>query len=168
MIFRRQSQPDGERSIGSERVEALVREHMPDADDETCRMVTAVTGLLACVAYVDREYTEDEQAHVREALGRVQGLSPKGVDTICDTLREHIVEIASSNTHAYTRDLRELGAPEMRLEVLEVLVDLAATDGDLAMVETDLLRRVTTSLGLSADDYNAAQARHRDRLSVLK
>ena len=168
MPFLRRSQPAAERSVGSERVEALVRANMRDADDDTCRIVTAVTGLLACVAYVDREYSEEEQTHVREALGRVQGLSAAGVNAICDTLRDSIVEIASSNTHAYTRDLRELGTTEMRLEVLELLVDLAATDGNLEMTETNLLRRVTASLGLSADDYNAAQARHRERLSVLK
>jgi hypothetical protein len=30
------------------------------------------------------------------------------------------------------------------------------------------LRQITTALGLSQSDYNEAQSRHRDRLSILK
>ncbi|MEY4580368.1 MAG: hypothetical protein RL701_5071, partial [Pseudomonadota bacterium] len=32
----------------------------------------------------------------------------------------------------------------------------------------DLLRRTTSALGLTTDDYLAAQARHREKLSVLR
>ena len=34
--------------------------------------------------------------------------------------------------------------------------------------ETNLLRLTATALGLTQDDYNACQARHRDKLAVLK
>jgi tellurite resistance protein len=50
---------------------------------------------------------------------------------------------------------------------LDVLVDLAAADGELSLAETDLLRRTTAALGLSPDEYLASQARHRDKLKVL-
>jgi uncharacterized tellurite resistance protein B-like protein len=125
-------------------------------------------GLLASVAYADRKYTPEEQDQVRGALARVQGLDAAAVDTICTTLRDHIARIALGSTHTYTRDLRELVAPEVRREVLDVLVDLAAADGELVLAETDLLRRTAAALGLSPDDYLAAQARHRERLSLLK
>jgi uncharacterized tellurite resistance protein B-like protein len=69
---------------------------------------------------------------------------------------------------AHTRLLRDGAELEQRREILDVLVDLGATDGELSMDETNLLRRVTTALGLSQDDYVAAQSRHRERLSVLR
>jgi uncharacterized tellurite resistance protein B-like protein len=151
------------------RIEALVYRHLPeDADEETRALVVAIAGLLACVAYADRKYSEAEQAHVREALGRVHGLSPAGVSAICETLEQDLLEVASSNPQQHTRRLRELGDVELRREVLDALVDLAAADDELTMTETELLRRTTSALGLSQDDYNAAQARHRERLSVLK
>jgi uncharacterized tellurite resistance protein B-like protein len=64
--------------------------------------------------------------------------------------------------------LRELTDREIRLEVLDVLVDIGAADGALSFNETQLLRRLTGALGLEQQDYNAAQTRHRDRLSLHK
>lgn len=168
MIFGRSSRPDPTPSRGSARLDALVRAHMPEASDETQRVVIALAGLFACVAYADRRYDAAEQAHVRESLARVHELGREGVNAICAALDAHIGELAASNAQAYTRDLRELGTVEMRREILDALVDLAAADDELALSETNLLRRTTQSLGLDDNDYVVAQARHRERLSVLK
>ncbi|MDD9932706.1 MAG: TerB family tellurite resistance protein [Myxococcales bacterium] len=170
MIWKRflKSEDDEALSGSATRIEALVRQHMRDVDDDTIELVIAVTGMLASVAYADREYTDDERAHVREALRLMQGLGPEGVDAICATLDHHIVEIASISTQPYTRALRELADKDLRREVLDVLVDLAAADGEIAMSETTLLRRATTAMGLEQDDYVASQARYRERLSLLK
>jgi uncharacterized tellurite resistance protein B-like protein len=90
------------------------------------------------------------------------------VDTVCDALREHAASARAIGVPGYTRDLKELADVELRREVLDALVDLAAADGRITTPETNLLRQVTTSLGLSQSDYNESQARHRDRLAVLK
>jgi len=170
MIWKRFLKSDDDAALAgsASRVEALVRQHMQEADDETIELVIAVTGMLASVAYADREYTDDERAHVRESLRLMQGLEPAGVDAICATLDQHIVEIASISTQPYTRALRELADKALRREVLDVLVDLAAADGEIALSESDLLRRATSAMGLEQGDYVASQARHRERLSVLK
>jgi uncharacterized tellurite resistance protein B-like protein len=145
-----------------------VREHLPEADDDTARVVAALGGLLAAVAYADREYSSTEEAVVRKLLARVNGLPDAGIDAICAAMRRHVVEASTVGIPRFTRELRELGDTELRREVLEALVDLAAADGRITMSETNLLRQITTSLGLSQSDYNEAQARHRDRLSILK
>jgi uncharacterized tellurite resistance protein B-like protein len=147
---------------------ALVGAQLSEPEPETVQLVAALTGLLACVAYADRHYSEAEQAHVRRSLSAVHGLPPAGVEAICNVLRDHIVTIAVSNMHVHTRVLRELGDLELRREVLDVLVELAAADGELALAETDLLRRTASSMGLTADDYLASQARHRDKLRTLR
>ncbi|MFW5740215.1 MAG: TerB family tellurite resistance protein, partial [Myxococcota bacterium] len=68
--------------------------------------------------------------------------------------------------HMFTRDLKELTEPHVRREILDVLVDLAAADGEIALPEVNLLRQLTTALGLTQADYNASQARHRDKLAT--
>ena len=166
MLFRKREPNQPETS--TERVAALLRAHATGLDDDSLRELTALTGLIACIAYADRSYTEAEQAHVREDLGRVHGLSAAGVDAICATLRDHVLELGTCNMQVHTRLLRESCELEQRREVLDVLVDLAATDGELTLDETNLLRRVTTAMGLSQDDYLASQQRHRERLSVLR
>jgi uncharacterized tellurite resistance protein B-like protein len=168
MIFRKK-QPQGARPpTALAHLQALVAQHLPEGDEDMRTIVVAIAGLLASVAYADRQYHEAEQSHVREALARVHGLSAAGTEAICEALRQHLLELASSNSQQHTRNLRELGDLELRRDVLDALVDLAAADEDLSMSETSLLRRTATALGLTQDDYVAAQARHRERLSVLR
>jgi uncharacterized tellurite resistance protein B-like protein len=167
MIFRKRA-PNPPPVQGHERLDRLIRAHLSDADEDTLRLAGALAGLLACVAYADRKYDAAEQVHTREALQRVHGLGAAGVDAICDTLREHIVELANTSMQVHTRQLRDRSELELRREVLDVLVDLAAADGELSLVETDLLRRTASAMGLTQDDYLGSQARHRERLSVLR
>ena len=132
----------------TERLRQLIRTHLPEADEDTQEIVFALAGLLACVAYADRQFDAAEQLRACEALNNIQDLSAASVDAICAALREHVAEIASVNPQAYTRALRERTQTALRREVLDVLVDLGAADGELSLAETDLLRRTTAALGL--------------------
>ncbi|HEX9619257.1 MAG TPA: TerB family tellurite resistance protein [Polyangiaceae bacterium] len=153
---------------GAAELEREVAAHMSGADAESIRVVTAMAGLLGAVAYADRNYSQDEEHRVRAELDRVQGLPSRGVEAVCAVLREHVLELSTVQIPRYCRLLRELGDRELRLEVLASLVDLAAADGSISSAETNLLRQVTTALGLDQGDYNAAQARHRESLDVLR
>jgi uncharacterized tellurite resistance protein B-like protein len=104
---------------------------------------------------------------VRGELQRIHYLSPAGVDAICAVLAEDIVDLAQAGDQAWTRELRELGERELRVETLDALIEIAASDHKLSLNETNYLRRLTTSLGLTQADYDGLQARHRDKLTVL-
>jgi uncharacterized tellurite resistance protein B-like protein len=151
----------------SDELRALVARSMPGADPTMAATVGAVAGLLASVAHADRVYTPEEEAHVREALSRVTGLGNGAVDAVANLLAERMDELAHESLQTYTRVLYEQLERGARLEVLDVLMDLAAADQVLAMEETNLLRRIARGLGLSDHDYLVAQERHRMRLSVL-
>jgi uncharacterized tellurite resistance protein B-like protein len=164
MFFRRKAQ-EPEPTSGVARLQSAVRECLPQADDDTLRMVTALAGLLASIAYADRTLSPEEEAHAREALGTVHGLTASGVEAIVRVVREHLRDLATINPQAFTRELRDGTDVEVRREVLDVLVDLAAADGSVSHEEANLLRRTTAALGLSPDDYVISQARYRERLS---
>jgi uncharacterized tellurite resistance protein B-like protein len=144
----------------------VVREHMP-GDEDVQRVVVAIAGLLACVAYADQEYHPKEEEMVRSELSRVHGLSAEAVDAICAVLASKISVVVAAGDYRWVRDLRELTGREQRLEILELLLELAAADEEFSMTEANYLRRLTTALGLEQADYNAAQARHRDKLTTL-
>jgi uncharacterized tellurite resistance protein B-like protein len=147
---------------------ASIARELPGADPETITVVTSIAGLLGTVAYADRDYSSAEEARVRTELLRVQGMTQSGVDAICKTLREQIVAISAVETPRFTRALLELADEDLRREVLGTLVELAAADESITLAETNVLRQLTTSLGLSQQDYLAAQERHRQHLSILK
>ncbi len=153
---------------GAEEVEAAVRTELRGADEETVLIVTAIAGLLGAVAYADKVFSSEERVHVRDELGRIHGMSASGADAICTVIERHLAEIVSIQVPRYTRLLRELGDRELRAQVLETLVALAAADHVISMEETDLLRQLTTSLGLSPQDYNDVQTKFRDKLGVLR
>jgi uncharacterized tellurite resistance protein B-like protein len=127
-------------------------------------VVAAIAGLLGAVAYADREYSPDESLRVRAELSRVQGMPAADVDAIGKVLEERAVELSTIETPRLCRVLRELADRELRLQVLEILVDLAAEDGVISVAENNVLRRLTTALGLGQDDYNALQAKHKHRI----
>jgi uncharacterized tellurite resistance protein B-like protein len=149
-------------------LEPIVAKHMTGADRETVRIVAAIAGLLGTVAYADRNYAPAEEERIRLELGRVQGLGPEGVEAVCAVLRDHVAEIAAVEAPIHARNLLDLADRDLRLRVLDALVDLAAADDAITAAETNTLRLTATALGLSQDDYNASQARHRDKLTVLK
>jgi DnaJ like chaperone protein len=154
--------------VGAEELERLVRQALGAVDEESIMVVVALAGLLGAAAYADRDYSDAEEAHVRRELARVHGMTEAAVDAVCAALRKHIVQISTVEVPRYCRVLRELGDRELRAEVLEVLVDVAAADGVITTAESNLLRQITTALGLNQGDYNAAQARHRERIAALK
>ncbi len=153
---------------GAEQLKHVVAQQLPEADAESVLVVTAIAGLLGTVAYADRDYSAAEEQRVRQELERVHGMTRAGIDAICAALRQHIVEVSTVQAPRYSRLLVELADRELRVEVLEVMVELAAADGEISVAEVNLLRQVTTALGLTQADYNAAQQQHRDRLTVLR
>jgi uncharacterized tellurite resistance protein B-like protein len=157
-----------ERLSSGDALHASIARELPGADTETVTVVTSMAGLLGAVAYADRNYSVQEEARVRQELERVHGMSVAGIDAICKVLREHIVEISTVQIPRYARALVELADPELRREVLSALIDLAAADSSISVVETNLLRQITKSLGLSQQDYVELQARHRELLEALK
>ncbi len=160
--------PSSEPSDSSERLLSVVREHLEGVDEDSVRIVAAIAGLLAAVAYADQDFSSAEEAQLRTELGRVHAMTPAKVGIIVDVLREHILDFATAHVPRFTRTLRELADRELKLEVLEVLVDLAVADGTLDQQEVSRLRTIAQSMGLSQDDYNQLQARHRDKLSFLR
>jgi uncharacterized tellurite resistance protein B-like protein len=157
------SSPEGARGFSG-----AVRANMAGRDEETIRIVVAIAGLLGTVAYADRRYAPEEEQRIRQELERVEGLTSIGVEAVCAALRQHIVDISTIEAPLYARELLLLADRDLRLEVLDALVDLAAADNEITVAETNLLRLTATALGLTQADYNAAQMRHRDKLTVLK
>jgi uncharacterized tellurite resistance protein B-like protein len=151
-----------------DRLTEVVRAHLHDADECTLAIVAAIAGLLGTVAYADRELSGPEWDHLRRELGRINGLDARGVEAICGVLKSDIVRISTTELPRHTRVLREQASRELRIEILGLLLDLAASDGTVSLDEVNLLRNTAGALGLSQRDYNDAQSPHRDKLSVLR
>lgn len=161
---------DDERSASADaHLREVVAQALPQGTDpDTVSIVTACAGLLAGVAYADRDFSAPEAREIERLLGSVEGLGQPGTQVIVRTLEAHRVELASVHATRFARTLRDLGTRDLRLHVLDMLVSLAATDNTISPSEQNIMRQVTRALGLEQTDYNRAQAAHRDKLGALR
>ena len=157
-----------EPSDAAEALTAAIRAEMPGTDEDTVRIVSAVAGLLAAVAWADRVFDPAEVQHIRKVIGQINGMTPPAQNAICGVLSRHLSELSTLHTHGFARDLKELTERDVRLEILDVLVDLAAADDEISLPEVNMMRQLTTSLGLTQPDYNASQERYREKLASNK
>ncbi len=151
-----------------EKFEQTVRDALGSADEESVLVIAAIVGLLGALAHADGDFSSQEQQQVRRELARINGMNPAGVNAVCVALQRHVRDIAAVEIPRYARILRELADRELRLQVLDMLLALAAADEAVTTAETNFIRQTATALGLTQADYNALQAKYKDRLSVLQ
>ena len=142
----------------------LVQEHLPNADELTHRLVTATVGLLVGVAYSDRDYSDVEEAMVRKRLSQLDSFSRLEVNAVCKVLRAGIDALRQDDPSTWPKVVNELTDRWQRLELLELLVDVAGADEVLTKEESAFLERTAEALELGADDLKKSL----DRLSVTK
>ena len=155
-------------SSADELLHRVVRHALPQADADTVSVVAACAGLLAGIAYADRDFSSQEAREIERLLGAVEGIGPAGTRAIVQALEQHRVELSSVHSIRFARALKDLGTRDLRLHVLEMLVSLAAADDSISQAEVNNLRQLTRALGLEQDDYNRVQSEHRQKLQTLR
>jgi uncharacterized tellurite resistance protein B-like protein len=164
-MFKRQPEKP---TTADARLRGVVEKALPNADADTISIVSACAGLLAGIAYADRDFSEAEAREIERLLGSVEGLGALGAAPIVQALQANRVELSSVHAIRFARTLNDLGTQELRLHVLGMLVSLAATDDTISQSEVNTLRQVTRALGLEQDDYNRLQSEHRAKLGALR
>jgi uncharacterized tellurite resistance protein B-like protein len=164
MFFRRTQQAPESASTLLQAIQTA----LPKADPTTHEIVTAIVGLFGCVSYADREFSEREQQLVRNLLQTMDGISTASADAILTILQRDIIKLSTTEVQRFARTLVQHAADELRMAVLDMLLDIAAVDHDVSNEEVTFLRQITKALGLQQSDYNALQLKHRTKLRVLK
>lgn len=164
MFWSRDKKP-AEPVASDEMLEANIRQALGQTDEATVKIVTAVAGLLAIVAYADRTISADEALHLRKQLERIHVLPKEHVESIARVLSEQALHLSATSTPRFTRILRTDLPEEGRYEVLDALLEMAAADGKITRDEVVSLRNLSTALGLSQHHYNTLQEKHRTKLT---
>jgi uncharacterized tellurite resistance protein B-like protein len=128
-----------------------------DISDEDLRKLSLVGGLMAKIAYQDRQVTDSEMAQMIEAIEANWELS-KDEATFLAEVAVSSVDV----TYDAFRMMRELVTSttiEERRRVVEVLFAVAAADGDISFDETEEIRLIARSLELSHREFIDAKLR---------
>lgn len=124
----------------------------------------AAGALLVEAASMDGEFSDEERTRIEGLLQNHFDLSPALACQLTAEAEAHARD--SVEWHGYTSVVKQHYDDEERIRLLEMLWEVAYTDGRLHDYEASLLRRVTGLLYISDRDSGEARKRVRERLGV--
>ncbi len=131
----------------------LLQQFQSPPDDPAARQRLATAVLLLECARADFEQNADELTLVRESLQRYFSLDAAGLDVlIAEATRE---SRQSVSLHDYVNNLNRALQPADKLELMQMLWEVAYADGRLDVHEEHLLRKLAELLYVPHRDFIA-------------
>jgi uncharacterized tellurite resistance protein B-like protein len=124
----------------------------------------AAAALLVEAASMDSDFDAVERAKIEQLLQSRFALSPTEAEQLLGQAEQAAGE--SVEWQGFTRAVKDGFAPEDRIQVIEMLWEVAYADGQLHDYEASLLRRITGLLYVSDWDSGEARKRVLARLGV--
>ncbi|MEQ8357190.1 MAG: TerB family tellurite resistance protein [Kiloniellaceae bacterium] len=122
----------------------------------------ATAALLVEAAEMDAEFGAEERAKIAELVERRFGLSAAEGRALLQAASERIEQ--SVEVYGFTREIKNAFSPEQRIEMMEMLWEVAYADGELHDLEASLMRRLAGLLHVTDRDSGLARKRVLGRL----
>ena len=129
--------------------ETLFSEKIEQKQGGTRELASAA--LLIEVARADFEITPEELARLISLLAATFDMSPEDVELVTQQANDQVENAVS--LHDFTRVINEHCSPEERNELVGLMWDVAAADGDLSKYEDHLIRRVADLLYVPHQEF---------------
>jgi uncharacterized tellurite resistance protein B-like protein len=126
----------------------------------------AVAALLIEAARVDDAFGEDERKVIARLLERRFGLGTVEAQMLEDVAEQRVE--SSTQLFGFTRTINQRLPRERRVELIEMLWEVAYADGVLDPLEDTLLRRVGGLIDVSDHERGAARLRVMERLRIIE
>lgn len=125
----------------------------------------ASAALLIEVARADFDITPEELARLIDLLATTFDMSSEDVELVTQQANDQVENAVS--LHDFTRVINDHCSPEERNELVGLMWDVAAADGDLSKYEDHLIRRVADLLYVPHQEFirlkHQALAGHKQR-----
>jgi uncharacterized tellurite resistance protein B-like protein len=147
-----------------DRLTAWLKEEQGELRSGRDALQLAVAALLMTAAQVDGHLDEPERKAVRRLLERRFGLSQSAAQELAMTGEKDAEQ--STQLFGFTRAINERLPRERRIELIEMLWEVAYADGSLDPLEDSMLRQVGGLVDVSDQERGAARRRVRARLGI--
>ena len=142
------------------RIKALLldpgeRPEMATGDDQELQVATAA--LLVEAALMDDQFDTKERSAILHLLTHRFELSESATEALLETARRRVE--TASQLFGFTRVVNDRFTQEERVELMEMLWQVAYADGRLDDYEANLMRRISGLIHVS--DRESGQARKR-------
>ncbi len=151
------------------RIKALLagggRSESPEPEeDPEAEARLAAAALLVEQARVDGDFDDRERRHIFDLLSERFTLNQEETDTLIQAAGEAVDQ--SSQLYAFTRVIKDHYTPEQRIDMIEMLWEIAYADGRVDHFEANLMRRVGGLIHVSDRDRGEARKRVIARLGI--
>jgi uncharacterized tellurite resistance protein B-like protein len=147
-----------------DRLVAWLKEEQGQLQSGRDELQLAVAALLMVAAQVDGPLDEPERKAVRRLLERRFGLSEAAAQELAAVGAKDAER--STQLFGFTRSINERVPRERRVELIEMLWEVAYADGNLDPLEDTMLRQVGGLVDVSDPERGAARLRVRQRLGL--
>ena len=127
------------------------------SDQKLERLRVATSALLIEAALLDGHFGEDEQATIAALLQNHFELSAQDTSDLMDEGRKAVAD--SNELYGFTRIIKDHFSEDERIRMIEMLWEVAYSDGQLHHFEANLVRRVAGLVYVS--DRESGDARKR-------
>jgi len=117
----------------------------------------ATVALLVEAAQMDAEFGAEERAKIADLVSSRFGLAAAESRALLQAADEKVEQ--SVEFFGFTREIKNAFSPEERIEVMEMLWEVAYADGALHDLEASLMRRLAGLLHVSDRDSGLARQR---------
>ena len=145
-----------------------IESHFPDRDEQTYINYACIAGLMARVAFADMRVEDGEEDYMQEALFDWTDLSEDDSRSLTNLAVENVKKLVNLENHYYCSPLVEHFSEGERYNLIRVLFQLAASDGEVSNVESEEIRSITTYLRLTHKHYISARSEVSEHLSINK
>jgi uncharacterized tellurite resistance protein B-like protein len=125
---------------------------------EQLNYLTLFGGLLARVAYADGDISPTELAHMKSRLGQLAQFGPDELELMAAVIEDETLK--GLDYFRLSSEFFKVSNREQRLQLLDCLFGLAATDQQLLNQEVEEIRSIAYALGLTHKDFIGAKLKH--------
>ena len=128
---------------------------MPQIPEDELRKLSLAGGLMARIAYVDRQVTDAEYQEIVRVLQQTWGISPAAAAVVAEVA---VSEIGKDlDFYRLSRQFFESTTEDERVRFLDVLFAITISDGHASDEEIEEIRTIANGLLLSHEQFIAAK-----------
>ena len=133
----------------------------PDKDE----LQAAAAALLVEAACMDGHFDEDERASITRLMKSHFDLNEEETETLVNEAEEVVKE--AGELYSFTRVIKDRYEPGQRIQMIEMLWEVAFADGNVDHFEANLISRVAGLIYVDDRDRGEARKRVMARLGIF-
>ena len=139
-----------------------------ELDTDRARYIATFAYILGRVAMADLEISEDETRAMEQIVVDRGGLPPEQAVMVVQIAKSQNLLFGGTEDFLVTRELNEIADGTQKLQLLDCLYTVSASDENISTVEDNEIGKIANELNLSREALIRAREAHAEYLSVLR